>query len=368
MTIKRRLFLANIRMILITIGGFFAVTLLVRIISFTILLGPWWGDSDLSGIDQFTSPDRIRNLYIISMAPFFAFIFIINSVFTYRMSQKITRPLEILAAGVKEIQSNNFAYRIEYSGDKEFQMLCQAYNDMASRLQDSTEQRRILLAGITHDLRTPLTTIKGYLEGLEVGIASTQEMRDNFLLGIKNKADSMEQIIERLFMFSKLDMEEFPLTLSRVDIMQAITDMLEELREEYTKRGLIISIVDIPKKIFMNTDIMFLSNALINILENSTNYKTKDTGCLVISASLSDGFIQIRFADDGPGVNSDMLNKLFNVFYRTDPSRHKKGSGLGLAISAKIIERLGGTIYAENCNPSGLAITIHLPIETGAVQ
>ena len=368
MTIKRRLFLVNIRMILITIAGFFAVTLLVRFISFTILLGPWWGDPGPSGIDQYTSPERIRNLYLISMAPFFVFICIVNSVFTYRMSKKITRPLEILAAGVKEIQSNNFAHRIEYNGDAEFEMLCQAYNDMALRLQDSTEQRRILLAGITHDLRTPLTTIKGYLEGLEVGIASTPEMRDSFLLGIKNKTDSMEQIIERLFMFSKLDMDEFPLTLSRVDIMLAITDMLEELRGEYSKRGLIISIVDIPQNIFITTDIMFLSNAIINILENSTIYKTEDTGHLVISASLTGDFIQIRFADNGPGVNSDILHNLFNVFYRTDPSRQKKGSGLGLAISAKIIERLGGTIHAENCKPIGLAIVIQLPIDGGTVQ
>jgi signal transduction histidine kinase len=193
-------------------------------------------------------------------------------------------------------------------------------------------------------------------------------MRDSYFLGVKNKTDSMEHIVERLFMFSKLDMEEFPLSLSRVDIMQAITDMVDELKEEYAQRGLVITISKLPKNIFVSTDIMFFNNALINFLENSTLYKTKDTGHFEITASLTDGFLQLRFADDGPGVNPDMLPNLFDPFYRTDPSRHKKGSGLGLAISAKIIERSGGKIYAENCEPSGLAIAIRLPIETGAIQ
>ena len=233
---------------------------------------------------------------------------------------------------------------------------------MANRLQDSTEQRRILLAGISHDLRTPITSIKGYLEGIESGIASTPEMKESFFQGIKKKTDNMEQIIERLFMFSKLDMDEFLLTLSRVDILQAITDMVEELTEEYKDKGLIITIDDNFKNCFVSADTIFFCNALINILENSVTYKTKEIGRMRISAKLTDDFILIRFADDGPGVNPEMLPYLFNAFYRTDPSRHKNGTGLGLAICAKIIERSGGTIYAENCNLSGLAIVIKLPI------
>jgi len=102
----------------------------------------------------------------------------------------------------------------------------------------------------------------------------------------------------------------------------------------------------------------------VNILENSASYKEKETGHMIISSSLENGFIQLVLADDGPGVSSWELPNLFNAFYRADPSRHTKGSGLGLAISAKIIERSGGTIHAEKSVSGGLAVVIRLPLVT----
>jgi signal transduction histidine kinase len=372
MTIKRRLFFSNIRMVLVTIGGFLIAFLAVRIILFVVMGGTWWDNIEShSDFGQYKTRGWSSLLLLVYAAIFVLFICIINSILTYRMTKNITKPLEILSRGVQQIHENNFAYRIEYDDDNEFRPVCEAFNQMAVQLQASTERRlkdeanrRELLAGISHDLRTPLPTIKGYLEGLETGVASTPEMREKYFFAMKNKTDSMEQIIERLFLFSKLDMDEFPLAPHVVDIMCAITDMVEELAEEYANRGLIISITDGPQNILISIDTMFLRNALINILENSVSYKTKETGRIEISASLVDGFILLRFADDGPGVSSDTLPNLFNAFYRVDLSRHTKGSGLGLAISAKIVERSGGTIHAENSDTGGLAIVIHLPIAT----
>jgi signal transduction histidine kinase len=386
MTIKKRLFFSNIRMVLVTIGGFFVAFLAVRIIIFAMMGGIWWDNAENnSDFAQYKTRGWGSLLFLVYATIFVLFICIINSILTYRMTKNITKPLEILSIGVKQIHENNFAYRIEYDDDNEFRPVCDAFNQMAAQLQASAEMRakdeanrRELLAGISHDLRTPLTTIKGYLEGIETGVASTPQMREKYFFAIKNKTDSMEHIIEQLFLFSKLDMDEFPLLPRHVDITRVITDMIDELAEEYTNRGLIITIVNNLQSIFVSIDTMFFRNALINILENSVTYKTKKTGHLEMSVSLDRAaaplglqsvasteftdFVILKFADDGPGVNPDTLPHLFNAFYRADPSRHTKGSGLGLAISAKIIERSGGTIHAENDDPGGLAIIIRLPI------
>ena len=238
----------------------------------------------------------------------------------------------------------------------------------ALRQQKDEANRRELIAGISHDLRTPLTSIKGYLEGLETGVASTGEMRCRYFTTIKNKTGDMEHIIEQLFLFSKLDMDEFPLALRRVSLVPLIADMIAEVTEEYRQRGLAVSFLENRgntaeyTNVCVSIDTYWLRNVCINIFENSVRYKTTENGAVEISVVTSDEFVVLRFDDDGPGVPADALPNLFDVFYRADPARSAKGSGLGLAISRKIIERMGGTIHAELPAAGGLAIVIRLPV------
>jgi signal transduction histidine kinase len=248
---------------------------------------------------------------------------------------------------------------------------------MAEKLEISAAQhkkdetnRRELIAGISHDLRTPLTSIKGCIEGIETGVAATPEMKEKYLTIIKNKAAAMEHIIEQLFLFSKLDMDEFPITIRRVDIVSAVSDMIEDSLSEYEKRGLSIRLTEMPQNIYVYADVLMLRNVIINILENSVKYKTKERCKMEISITMTDNCVLLRLADDGPGVQADMLPKLFDVFYRTDPARSKNGyeaggSGLGLAISLKIMERMGGKIYADLPITGGLTVIIELPIQNG---
>jgi signal transduction histidine kinase len=193
-------------------------------------------------------------------------------------------------------------------------------------------------------------------------------MKEKYLAIIKNKAADMQHIIEQLFLFSKLDMDEFPLTMRRLNLIPAVSDMIEDSASEYASRGLTIQFAELPKDIFVSTDVLLLRNVIINILENSVKYKTLEHGKMEISAVVVNGSVLLRLADDGPGVQADMLPKLFDVFYRTDPSRSKLGSGLGLAISVKIIERMGGSIHAELPATGGLAIVIRLPLQEGEAQ
>jgi signal transduction histidine kinase len=373
MTIKRRLFFSNIRMALVTIGGFILTSLAVRIIFYFIMDGVWWGKPENhNNFSQYKTPGWFSLFFFISAAVFILFICTINILLTHRMSKKIIKPLEILTAGVKQIHENNFAYRIEYNEEDEYRMVCEAFNQMAAQLEASTEMRlkdeanrRELLAGISHDLRTPLTTITGYLDGIESGVASTPEMREKYFYTIKNRAADMKHIIEQLFLFSKLDMGEYPFSPRRFVLIRTLSDMIEELAEEYAMRGLDVAINSSLENIFVYADVLYFRRVLVNLLENSAKYKKKETGRITISASLDNNFIQIKFSDDGPGVEPDMLPNLFNAFYRTDPSRHTKGSGLGLEKKKKIIELSGGTVYAENNDTGGLAIVIRLPVATG---
>jgi len=325
---------------------------------------------------------RLRDLYgqdafivwILVVAILLIIVNVINNIYTQRMTKYIVKPLEPLNEGVRQIQNNNFTFRIDYHTNDEYRPVCEAFNEMAEKLGTSAAQhkkdeanRRELIAGISHDLRTPLTSIKGYLEGIEKGVASTPEMREKYLAIIKDKAAVMEHIIEQLFLFSKLDMDEFPLTMRYVDITPAITDMIEDSLSEYFSRGLEIKFVEMPKNVLVFADVLMLRNVVINLLENSVKYKTKEQGQMKISATVVNDSVLLRLADDGPGVHEDMLAKLFDVFYRTDPSRNKMGSGLGLAISAKIIERMGGNIHGELPDSGGLAIVIELPLVKGEV-
>jgi signal transduction histidine kinase len=373
MTIKRRFFFSNIRMVLVTIGGFIVTFLAVRILFYFIMGGTWWnGNGNYSNLEKYHTRGWSSLFLLASIAIFVLFISIINNILTYRMIKNITKPLDILTRGVNQIHEKNFTHRIEYNADDEFLPVCEAFNQMAAQLEASTERRlkdeanrRELLAGISHDLRTPLTTINGYLDGLESGVASTPEMRKKYFHTIKNKTVDMNHIIEQLFFFSKLDMDEFPFYPSRFELTYAISDMVEEFTEEYAMRGLEIINNVSCQNVFVNIDVSQFRRVVINILENSVKYKEKETGRMEINSSIDNNFVQLRFADNGPGVSHDMLPNLFNAFYRADPSRHTKGSGLGLAISEKIIERSGGTIHAENVDSGGLVIVICLPVETG---
>ena len=374
MTIKRQIFYSNIRMLLAIIGGSMLVAAAISV-SVYFYSGSWFPSHR-----NYAEPKDINILLrLFPWTLFITIVGIINNLFAIRLTNRILKPLGPLSEGVKQIRNNNYAYRIDYQKDDEFRPVCEAFNEMAARLETSTAERqkeeanrRELIAGISHDLRTPLTSIKGYLEGIETGVASTPEMRKEYFSTITRKTAELEHIIEQLFFFSKLDMDEFPLNMRNVDIVRSVSDIIEDTISEYAARGLSIQfeampiaampIAAMPHSAFVLADTFWLRNVIINIFENSVEYKTKERGQIEISTVLENNFILFYFTDNGPGVQADTLPKLFDVFYRTDPSRNKKGSGLGLAISAKIIERMGGSIHAELPASGGLSIVIKMPL------
>lgn len=314
------------------------------------------------------------NLGVIVTLFIITIIILTNRLLTRFVFKSIITPLDTLVYGVHQIRDGNLNYHIEYDGKDEFAGVCSDFNEMAQRLLDSVNarqkdeaNRKELIAGISHDLRTPLTSIKAYVEGIEKGVASTPETQKRYLDTIKNKTNDLEHIVNQLFLFSKLDIGEFPFYVEQINIGKEISNMVASLSEEYQKKGLNIELTQNVENIYVQIDIVQFRNAVINILENSVKYKTQEKGQIKISCKEEDKYVTITLTDNGPGVSKEALEKLFDIFYRGDRARTNpsKGSGLGLSITAKILEKLGGSIRAENVPEGGLAIIMMLPKYTG---
>ena len=313
-------------------------------------------------------------MWIASLVLIAAIVVVSNILLTRFVSRGVMNRIDTLVTGVHEIRDGNFNYRIEQKGKDEFTPVCEDFNEMSARLAEMVEQkqkdeqsRRELIAGISHDLRTPLTSIKAYLEGLQKGVAATPEKEAQYLEIINSKAENLEYIINQLFMFSKLDVGELPLQRERVNMIDELKIISSNMLDEYAEEGLDVHYVGSGEPVYCAIDTVQFQNVLQNIIGNSLKYKTSNAVCCTLSCEIKDDKAIIDILDNGPGVSQESIAKLFEIFYREDQSRQKteNGSGIGLAISQKIIEQLGGTISARNGDPRGLLITITLPLCKG---
>jgi len=325
-----------------------------------------------------TNPRHGRMHLVITLSLFLlAIIFITNYTLTKRISRSIMIPINTLRSGVHEISAGNLAYRIDYNKGNEFDQICTDFNEMASRLSDMVrarqldeQSRRELIAGISHDLRTPLTSIKAYIEGLREGVASNPEMQEKYLTTIQSKTADMEYIISQLFLFSKLDVGGFPFHLETVEIGSELSKLITGLADEYRDKRLHISLEENVEGKYVSIDTVQFRNVIQNILNNCVKYCGSDNPQAKISCRADRDIVSITITDNGIGLPDESLPKVFDIFYRSDTARSNpsQGSGLGLAISSKIIQRLNGTITAENAPEGGLSIIISLPIAKGAEQ
>ena len=298
----------------------------------------------------------------------FLTILMTNRFLTRFVVLKIEEPLDLLSEGARRLGDGDLDYRIAYDGKDEFAPVCGAFNEMAARLKESVgrtrrdeESRKELLAGISHDLRSPLTSIRAYVEGLLDGVAKTEEAKQRYLRTIHTKAEDIDRLVSQLFLYSKLDLEGAPMEMRLIRLDEFITSFVEEAALDSRTHGLEITAEQLAP-VTVSADPGQLRRVLSNILENSIKYKNKEIGHLRITLEESGRLV---LADDGPGVPEDALPKLFDVFYRSDPARKNPagGSGLGLAIASKAVHGMGGTIRAYTGPDGGLAIEITLSKE-----
>ncbi|MDR1563377.1 MAG: HAMP domain-containing protein [Oscillospiraceae bacterium] len=385
MTIKKRLFISNILMIVIPI----ILALFTMLIAYGVVNVMFHGSlydiiqqAEELNKEQFgesieSMRAQIAMLALLFMAGVVAITYFTNRFLTKFVFRKIEQPLEMLSQGVRQIKNGNLDHRIEYDGPDEFQPVCEDFNDMAVRLKSSVEEtlkneqsRKELIAGISHDLRSPLTSIKAYVEGLIDGVAVTPEAQREYLQTIKTKTDDISKMVSQLFLFSKMDTGNYPVNLETLDIGREITDFVNVTQEDYAAKGLTVRLNELPEAVTVTADPVQIRSVFTNILDNSAKYSGKASAEAVIHCEVNADTVQIIFDDNGAGVQPDALPKLFDVFYRSDVSRNnpQQGSGLGLAIAVKMLERMNGSIYAKNRTEGGLRIVIKIPVREGATK
>lgn len=294
---------------------------------------------------------------------------ITNGILSKNIYKTLINPLELLSYGAEQIKNGNLDFEMNYESDDEFKQVCGDFDEMRLRLKDSVESqlkyeedRKQLVVGISHDLRTPLTAIKGYVEGLRDGIANTPEKQKKYLNTIYTKACDMDVLVDRLFLFSKLDTGNFPFKFDKINIKEYMDSFYKHMKDEFDEKDVEFFFENKCSRMCkVKLDCQEMNRVLLNIVENSVKYKENKKVKVKITVIEKEDFINIELSDNGKGVEEKELPNLFVSFYRGDLSRTNpsQGSGLGLAIAKNIVEAHGGKISAYNMN--GLTINITLP-------
>lgn len=321
-------------------------------------------------LDTSSVENVIYEFFAIEVVLLLIILVITNSMLTFLVSKSIIKPLEKLKNSAILIKSGNLNFQLNNNAKDEIGELSRAFEDMRYRLKESVElqlqyenNRKELISNISHDLKTPVTAIKGYVEGIKDGIPDTPEKMEKYINTIYIKTINMDKLIDELFLFSKLDLKRVPFNFEKVDILEYLTDCMVELKFDLEKKNINITLVnELKEKVYVIADREKLKRVIINIVENSVKYMNKDVGEICIRVSEEEEKVSISFKDNGMGISKEALQYIFDRFYRADPSRNIStgGSGLGLAISKRIIEEHGGNIRAESDEKSGTSIIFTL--------
>ena len=272
--------------------------------------------------------------------------------------RSIAVPLVKLKKATKNIKEGNLDFVLEVEGNDEFSQLCQDFEEMRKRLKESTEEKILmdkenkeLISNISHDLKTPITAVKGYVEGIMDGVADTPEKMDRYVRTIYNKTNEMDHLINELTFYSKIDTNRIPYTFSKLNVEDYFSDCAEELGLEMETKGIELVYANyVEKDVQVIADGEQIRRVIHNIVSNAIKYMEKPKGIIQLRVKDVGDFIQVEIEDNGKGIAAKDLPYIFDRFYRTDVSRNssKGGSGIGLSIVKKIMEDHGGKVWATS--------------------
>lgn len=267
-------------------------------------------------------------------------------------------PLKKLVVGTKNIKEGNLDFTIDYDEDDEMGDLCRNFEEMRKRLKESTEEKmvsekenRALISNIAHDLKTPITAIKGYSEGILDGIADTPQKQERYVRTIYNKANEMDRLINELTFYSKIDTNRIPYNFKKLNVAEYFGDCVDEIGLDLETRGVGLSYFNYAdESTVIIADPEQLMRVINNIINNAVKYMGSSKGQINFRIKDVGDFIQVEIEDNGKGIDAKDLPYIFDRFYRADASRNSGtgGSGIGLSIVKKIIEDHGGKIWATS--------------------
>ena len=316
---------------------------------------------DISITDSADSQGRVhvmaKDLFISAFVILISVALVVG-LWVYR---SIAVPLVKLKKATQNIKEGNLDFVLDVEGKDEFSELCQDFEEMRRRLKESTEEKsliekenRELISNISHDLKTPITAVKGYVEGIMDGVADTPEKMDRYVRTIYNKTNEMDHLINELTFYSKIDTNRIPYTFSKLNVEDYFSDCAEEVGLELETRGIELVYANyVESGVQVIADGEQIRRVIHNIISNAIKYMDKQNGMKgIIQIRVKDvgDFVQVEIEDNGKGIAAKDLTSIFDRFYRTDVSRNssKGGSGIGLSIVKKILEDHGGKVWATS--------------------
>ena len=284
------------------------------------------------------------------------------------LNGNIISPILQLSEGVKQIADGTLDFEIAVPDrEDELATLCRNFDDMRQRLKESAEFRmeeesenRTLISNITHDLKTPVTSIKGYAEGLLDGVADTPEKREKYIRTIYNKAVDLDTLINELTFYSGINTNKIPYNFTRINVTDYFDDCVDDIRVDLESGGIRLNYINyLDRNTQVIADPLQLKKVINNIIGNSLKYMDKDNGEISIRLKDAENSCIIEIEDNGRGISSRDLPFIFDRFYRSDASRNSRGgSGIGLSIVKKIIEDHGGRVWANSALGTGTTMFI----------
>jgi signal transduction histidine kinase len=290
-----------------------------------------------------------------------------NGVLSFLVAGSIIKPLNTLKDAAIRIKEEDLDSSIVYGGNDEFKDVCTAFEQMRVRLKESLnkqlkaeENRKELLSSISHDLKTPITTIKGYIEGIKDGIADSPEKVEKYIDTVYKKSILMNNLIDRLFLFSKLDLNRVQFNFRSINLNVFLRDICNDLQYDYPECKIVME--SNSDSVEVIADSIHLHRVMTNLVDNAVKYRGDMQPEVQIGFKETRVFTEVTVKDNGRGILTDDLYRIFERFYRTDPARGSdvEGSGLGLAISKQIIIAHGGNIEAESSPGTGTLIKFTL--------
>lgn len=302
-----------------------------------------------------------------------AVILLLASFFTRKMNRLVMEPVELLVAGAERIRDGNLNEEIRYEGEAEFEHVCRTFNAMQHTILEDQRQREKnekartdMVTGISHDLRTPLTSIRGYIKGVLDGVADTDEKKALYLQTAYESTEDMNALLQKLFDFSRMESGQMPFHMVYADLAEFTSAWTAQKKEEVLKsRQIHLSFMqekEVMPEVPMDVD--QVPRIFDNLLENSVKYagvSPLEIRIQVFEQTGEKPGVIVEWKDNGHGVPEEKLPQIFERFYRCDESRSEKDGGIGLYVIKYIMERHGGSAKAEN--DGGLKIQLFFPKE-----
>lgn len=322
----------------------------------------------ISSVTQFVGQTKVllRDL-VISIVIILVFTALIMTLWIYT---GLNGPLKKLSEATHRIKEGDFDFELHEEGRDEISELCRDFEEMRKRLKELDEEKKTfdrqskeLISNISHDLKTPITAVKGYVEGIMDGVADTPEKMDRYIRTIYIKANDMDRLINELTFYSKIDTNRIPYNFNKINVADYFDDCAEEVGLEMRERNINFTYINnVDKDTQVIADAEQMKRIINNIIGNSVKYMDKTKKSVQLRVMDAGDSIQVEIEDNGKGIPGKELGIIFDRFYRADASRNSAqgGSGIGLSIVKKIIEDHGGRIWASS--KVGEGTTMHFVI------